>query len=58
MTKIYPLEWFDSLILETLNPDKTNSIHLSDIDQPVILEYVLEEAKNIQVKKKNKNFFL
>lgn len=58
MTKIYPLEWFDSLILETLNPDKTNSIHLSDIDQPVILEYVLKESKNIQVQLKNDVFFL
>lgn len=58
MTKIYPLEWFDSLILETLNPDKTNIENLSDIDQPLILEYIIEESKNIQVQLKNDVFFL
>ena len=58
MTKIYPLEWFDSLILETLNPDKANIRNLSDSDQSLILEYVLKESKNIQGQLKNDVFFL
>lgn len=56
MTKIYPLEWFDSLILETLNPNKTNIKNLTDSDQSLILEYVLKESKNIQVQLKNDIF--
>lgn len=56
MTKIYPLEWFDSLILETLNPNKTNIKNLTASDQSLILEYVLKESKNIQVQLKNDIF--
>lgn len=54
--KIYPLEWFDSLILQTLNPKRTNIQNLSDSDLSLISENVLEESQKIQTQLKSEVF--
>lgn len=53
MSKIYPLEWLDSLILQTLNPKRTNLKTLSERDLSLISENVIGEFQKIQVQIKN-----
>ncbi len=48
MNNIYPLEWFDSLIFQTLNPKKTNVAKLSKQDILIISDYIEKESKSIQ----------
>jgi hypothetical protein len=58
MIKIYPLEWLDSLILQTFNPKNTiiNSIPESDLS--LISESILKESHRIQIQLKNEVFAL
>lgn len=58
MSKIYPLEWLDSLILEKFNPKKTNFDKLSDTDLASISENVIDETQKIQIQIKNEIFSL
>lgn len=56
MIKIYPLEWLDNLILQTLTPDNINTSSISNFDISSIREDVLKESKKIQVQIKNEVF--
>lgn len=58
MSKIYPLEWLDSLILEKFNPKKTIFDKLSDTDLASISDNVIDESQKIQVQIKNEIFSL
>lgn len=58
MIAIYPLEWIDSLILQTLNPKKTNIIDLSENDLNFIGENLSKESQQIQIQLKNEIFSL
>ncbi|WP_294958324.1 hypothetical protein [uncultured Flavobacterium sp.] len=55
---IYPLEWFDSLILQTFDPLSTNIDSLTDKDISVINENISKESIKIQVHLKNEVFSL
>jgi len=48
MNNIYPLEWLDTLIFQTLNPKKTDVAKLSKQDIVIISEYIEKESKRIQ----------
>ena len=54
----YPLEWFDSLILQTFDPFSTNIDSLTDSDIKVIIENITKESIKIQVHLKNEVFSL
>jgi len=54
----YPLEWFDSLILQTFDPLSTNIDSLTDSDISVINENISKESIKIQVHLKNEVFSL
>lgn len=54
----YPLEWFDSLILQTFDPLSTNIDCLTDSDIKVITENISKESIKIQVHLKNEVFSL
>lgn len=56
MIKIYPLEWLDNLILQTLTPDNINTSSISDHDLSLIRTDVLKESKKIQIQIKNEVF--
>jgi len=58
MNNIYPLEWFDSLILQTFDPLSTNIDSLTDNDIEVISENISKESIKIQVHLKNEVFSL
>ncbi|SFC72883.1 hypothetical protein SAMN05216297_10241 [Flavobacterium phragmitis] len=56
MSNVYPLEWLDSLIVQTLNPKKTNVSALSEKDLDLISENAQKESQRIQVLIKNEIF--
>ncbi|MBZ4040955.1 MULTISPECIES: hypothetical protein [Flavobacterium] len=58
MITIYPLEWIDSLILLTLNPNKSNIGNLSQSDLVFITENLSRESHKIQIQMKNEIFAL
>ena len=58
MNNIYPLEWFDSLISQTLNPKKTNVEQLSNQDIFIISNNIEKESKNIHNSLKKEIFLL
>lgn len=58
MNNIYPLEWFDSLILQTFDPLSMYIDSLTDNDIAVISENISKESIKIQVHIKNKVFSL
>jgi len=58
MNKIYPLEWFDSLISQTLNPKNPLIDKLSKQDLILISDHISIEAKNIQNSLKREIFLL
>ncbi|MBS7230970.1 hypothetical protein KHA90_08035 [Flavobacterium psychroterrae] len=58
MSNIYPLEWLDSLILQTLNPKRNNISKLSDSELAYIAEHIVKESKSVQIRIKNEIFSL
>jgi hypothetical protein len=58
MNIIYPLEWFDTLILQTFDPLSVNIESLNDNDISVIAENISKESIKIQVHLKNEVFSL
>ncbi|WJS94481.1 hypothetical protein NYQ10_20580 [Flavobacterium johnsoniae] len=58
MNNIYPLEWFDSLILQTFDPLSMYIDSLTDNDIAVISENISKESIKIQVHIKNEVFSL
>lgn len=58
MNTLYPLEWLDTLILHSLNPNKSDLTVLSNIDIAGISESVKIEAEKIQIRLKNEIFLL
>lgn len=56
MNNTYPLEWLDTLILEHLNPCKTDLSRLSESELTVIAEHVVKESQRIQIRMKNEIF--
>ncbi|HEU4791362.1 MAG TPA: hypothetical protein VFS71_16865 [Flavobacterium sp.] len=58
MIKIYPLEWLDSLILQTFNPKNTTGNIISASDLSLISENISEESNKIQVQLKNEVYSL
>jgi hypothetical protein len=58
MIKIYPLEWLDSLILQTFNPNKSTISSISESDLSLISAIVLKESQKIQIQLKNEVFSL
>lgn len=58
MSNVYPLEWLDSLIVQTLNPKKTNVSALSEKELALISENAQKESQRIQVLIKNEIFAL
>ena len=58
MSKLYPLEWLDSLVLYTFNPKKTDISTLSNHDLSLISENVFKESQKIQIHLKNEIFSL
>ncbi|MDQ8013389.1 MAG: hypothetical protein REI96_13140 [Flavobacterium nitrogenifigens] len=58
MNKIYPLEWFDSLISQTLNPHNLIAESFSQQDFLIITEHIEKESKNIQNSLKKEIFLL
>lgn len=54
----YPLEWFDSLILQTFHPVSTNIDSLTDSEIKVITDNISKESIKIQVHIKNEVFSL
>jgi len=58
MNKIYPLEWFDSLISQTLNPDNLILENLLPQDFIILSEHIEKESKTIQISLKKEIFLL
>lgn len=58
MITVYPLEWIDSLILQTLNPKNTNISDLSQNDLAYIAENLSKESRKIQIQLQNEIFSL
>ncbi|MEN2416155.1 hypothetical protein [Flavobacterium mesophilum] len=58
MNKIYTLEWFDSLISQTLNPNNTILESLLPQDFKIISEHIEKESKIIQISLKKEIFLL
>ncbi|WP_427874048.1 hypothetical protein [Flavobacterium sp. MMS24-S5] len=58
MNTIYPLEWLDYVILQILNPNKSDVTLLTKTDVTLITDNVLKEANRIQVRMKNEIFSL
>ena len=58
MNKIYPLEWFDSLISQTLNPNNLILESLQPHDFIIIKEHIEKESKIIQSSLKKEIFLL
>ena len=49
MITLYPLEWLDNLILQTLNPKKNSLKDLSDKELSLISEQLQEESQRVQL---------
>lgn len=58
MIKVYPLEWLDSLILQTFNPKNTVVNSISESDLILISATILKECDTIQIQLKNEVFSL
>jgi hypothetical protein len=58
MIKTHPLEWLDSLILETFNPKRIALNSISESDLSLISETILKESQKIQIQLKNEVFSL
>lgn len=58
MNKIYPLEWFDSLISQTLNPNNLMIESFSQQDFLIITAHIEKESRNIQNSLKKEIFLL
>lgn len=58
MNNIYPLEWFDSLISQTLNPNNLILESLLPEDFIIIEEHIEKESKAIQISLKKEIFLL
>ena len=58
MIAAYPFEWIDSLLLQTLNPKKTNIRNLSENDLTLIPENLSKESQKIQIQLKYQIFIL
>ncbi|AXB57743.1 hypothetical protein [Flavobacterium fluviale] len=58
MNTIYPLEWLDYVILQILNPNKSNVTILTKTEVTLITENIVKEANHIQVRMKNEIFSL
>lgn len=58
MIKIYPLEWLDSLILQTFNPKNSTINSMPESDLSLISESILKESHRIQIQLKNEVFSL
>lgn len=58
MNKIYPLEWFDLMISQTLNPKNPIIEKLSKQDLTIISEHIEKESKSIQNSLKREIFLL
>lgn len=58
MSKIYPLEALDLLVLQTFNPKKSDLSTLSENDLARIAENILKESQKIQIRIKNQIFVL
>ncbi|MNF69424.1 hypothetical protein D3C84_513070 [compost metagenome] len=58
MIKIYPLEWLDSLILQTFNPKNTIINSISQTELSLISENISKESQKIQIRLKNEVFSL
>ncbi|MDR6845577.1 hypothetical protein [Flavobacterium granuli] len=58
MIKVYPLEWLDSLILQTFNPKNTTVNSISESDLSLISQDIFKESQKIQIQLKNEVFSL
>lgn len=58
MSNTYPLQWLDSLILQTLNPKKEKIVTFSDNDLEAFSEKILKESNKVQLRIKNEIFSL
>lgn len=58
MIKTHPLEWLDSLILQTLDPKNTTSSSISESTLSLTSENIAEESQKIQIQLKNEVFSL
>lgn len=56
MIKIYPLEWLDNLILQTLKPENISSTLITKHDLALISADLSKESRKIQVQIKNEVF--
>lgn len=56
MIKIYPLEWLDNLIIQTLKPENINSTSITKHDLALINSDLSKESKKIQIQIKNEVF--
>lgn len=56
MIKIYPLEWLDNLILQTLKPENISSTSITKHDLALISADLSKESRKIQVQIKNEVF--
>ena len=56
MIKIYPLEWLDNLILQTLKPENISSTSITKHDLALISSDLSKESRKIQVQIKNEVF--
>jgi hypothetical protein len=58
MIKTYPLEWLDSLILQTFSPKNSSLTAISETDLLFISETIIQESQKIQIQIKNEVFSL
>ena len=58
MLNTHPLEWLDSLILQTFNPKSTTISSISESNLSLISENILKESQRIQIQLKNEVFSL
>jgi hypothetical protein len=58
MIKTHPLEWLDSLILQTLNPKNTTGSSILESTLSLTSENIAKESQKIQIQLKNEVFSL
>lgn len=58
MNSKYPLEWLDNLILERMDPNRSDAGQMSEAEVELISEDLEKESKRIQVRIKNEIFGL
>ena len=58
MIKTHPLEWLDSLILQTFDPKNTTSSSISESTLSLTSENIAKESQKIQIQLKNEVFSL